>query len=166
VLTLSNTTGVGLGAVRKLFEPGKTYCLLGASGVGKTSLINALVGEEDRYFTLPVRDSDGKGIHTTTWRELIVLENGALVIDTPGMRELGHLDSANGIQDTFDDITALESACRFRDCTHGPRAKECAVRVAAETGELSAERLANFLRMKEEASAGARALREQRWKNR
>ncbi|MCU0857610.1 MAG: ribosome small subunit-dependent GTPase A, partial [Pontiellaceae bacterium] len=118
VFAFSNTTGSGLKKVQRLFEKGKTYCLLGPSGVGKTSLINSLFGEEDLYFTLPVRESDGKGIHTTTWRELIVLDNGALVIDTPGMRELGHLDTGAGIKDTFDEMTALEGQCKFRDCAH------------------------------------------------
>ncbi|MFA6174512.1 MAG: ribosome small subunit-dependent GTPase A, partial [Kiritimatiellales bacterium] len=126
VYAFSNTTGSGLKKVHKLFQRGKTCCLLGPSGVGKTSLINSLMGEEDLYFTLPVRESDGKGIHTTTWRELIVLDNGALVVDTPGMRELGHLDTGAGIKDTFEELTALESQCRFRDCRH-TKTKGCAI---------------------------------------
>lgn len=164
IYAFSNTTGSGLKTVQKLFKKGKTYCLLGASGVGKTSLINSLFGEEDLYFTLPVRESDGKGIHTTTWRELIELENGALVIDTPGMRELGHLDSSTGINDTFEDILALESECRFRDCAH-TNTKGCAIEAAVEAGTIDKARYENFIRMRQEAAAAQRALREQGWKN-
>lgn len=165
VYALSNTTGSGLKKVRKLFAPGKTCCLLGASGVGKTSLINSLMGEEDLYFTLPVRESDGKGIHTTTWRELIVLNNGALVIDTPGMRELGHLDTAAGINDTFDDLIALEKHCRFRDCAHS-KTKGCAIEAAVAAGTIDQARYENFIRMRQEAAAARQSLREQTWKKR
>lgn len=161
----SNTNGSGLKAVQKLFKKSKTYCLLGPSGVGKTSLINSLFGEEDLYFTLPVRESDGKGIHTTTWRELIELENGALVIDTPGMRELGHLDSSTGINDTFEDILALEGGCRFRDCAH-TKTKGCAIEAAVEAGTIDKARYENFIRMRKESAANERSLREQKWKNR
>jgi ribosome biogenesis GTPase len=164
VYAFSNTTGSGLKTVQKLFKKGKTYCLLGASGVGKTSLINSLFGEEDLYFTLPVRESDGKGIHTTTWRELIVLDNGALVIDTPGMRELGHLDSATGINDTFEDILALEGGCRFRDCAH-TKTKGCAIEAAVEAGTIDKARYENFIRMRKESAAAQQSLREQKWKN-
>lgn len=165
VYAFSNTTGSGLKAVQKLFKPQKTYCLLGASGVGKTSLINSLMGEEDLYFTLPVRECDGKGIHTTTWRELIELDNGALVIDTPGMRELGHLDTAAGIKDTFEDIITLEPQCRFRDCAH-TKTKGCAIEAAVESGIINKARYENFIRMRQEAAAAQRALKEQGWKNR
>lgn len=164
VFAFSNTTGSGLKKVQKLFQRGKTYCLLGASGVGKTSLINSLMGEEDLYFTLPVRESDGKGIHTTTWRELIALDNGALVIDTPGMRELGHLDTGSGIKDTFEEITALEGLCRFRDCAH-IKTKGCAVEAAVAEGSVSKDRYTNFIRMRQETAANERAARESGWKN-
>jgi ribosome biogenesis GTPase len=164
VYAFSNTTGSGLKTVQKLFKKGKTCCLLGPSGVGKTSLINSLFGEEDLYFTLPVRESDGKGIHTTTWREMIVLDNGALVIDTPGMRELGHLDSATGINDTFEDIRALEGGCRFRDCAH-TKTKGCAIEAAVEAGTIDKARYENFIRMRQEAAAAQRAITEQDWKN-
>ncbi|MDD3276879.1 MAG: ribosome small subunit-dependent GTPase A [Kiritimatiellales bacterium] len=160
----SNLTGSGLKTVQKLFKKSKTYCLLGPSGVGKTSLINSLFDEEDLYFTLPVRESDGKGIHTTTWRELIELENGALVIDTPGMRELGHLDSSTGINDTFEDILALEGGCRFRDCAH-TKTKGCAIEAAVEAGTIDKARYENFIRMRKEAATAKQSLREQGWKN-
>jgi len=164
VYAFSNTNGSGLKKVQKLFQRGKTYCLLGASGVGKTSLINSLMGEEDLYFTLPVRESDGKGIHTTTWRELIVLDNGALVIDTPGMRELGHLDTGAGIKDTFEELTALEGQCRFRDCAH-TKTKGCAIEAAVDAGTIPKARYENFIRMRQETARNERAAREKTWKN-
>ncbi|MGE4490355.1 MAG: ribosome small subunit-dependent GTPase A [Kiritimatiellales bacterium] len=159
----SNETGSGLKKVQKLFKKGKTHCLIGASGVGKTSLINSLIGEEDLYFTLPVRDSDGKGVHSTTWRELITLDNGALVVDTPGMRELGHLDTAGGIDDTFEDLIALEPQCRFRDCAH-TKTKGCAIEAAVEAGTIDRARYENFIRMRKEAAEAEQRLREQKWK--
>jgi ribosome biogenesis GTPase len=164
VYAFSNVSGSGLKKVQKLFQRGKTYCLLGPSGVGKTSLINSLLGEEDLYFTLPVRESDGKGIHTTTWRELIVLNNGALVIDTPGMRELGHLDTGAGIKDTFDELTALEGQCQFRDCAH-TKTKGCAIEAAVEAGTIDKARYENFIRMRQETAANERSFREKDWKN-
>ena len=163
VLAISNTTGSGLRNVKKLLKPKNTYCLLGPSGVGKTTLINSLLGKEDEYFTLPVREKDGKGIHSTTWRELIVLKNGALMVDTPGMRELGHLDSATGIDETFEDIVALETGCKFRDCAH-VNTKGCVIEAAVEAGEISKERYRNFIRMRQESAAAKEALRQQNWK--
>ncbi len=165
VYAFSNVSGSGLKKVQKLFQRGKTYCLLGPSGVGKTSLINSLLGEEDLYFTLPVRESDGKGIHTTTWRELIVLNNGALVIDTPGMRELGHLDTGAGIKDTFEELIALAGQCRFRDCAH-TKTKGCAIEAAVEAGTIDKARYENFIRMRQETAANERSVREKGWKNR
>jgi ribosome biogenesis GTPase len=164
VYALSNTTGSGLKKAKKLLHAGETYCLLGASGVGKTSFINSLLGKEDEYFTLPVREKDGKGIHSTTWRELIVLNNGALMIDTPGMRELGHLDTAAGIDETFDDIVAIEENCKFRDCAHVNNTKGCAIIAAVEAGEISKERYENFTRMRAESAAAAEAQRQKNWK--
>lgn len=163
VSAVSNITGDGLNQVHDLLEPAKTYCLLGASGVGKTSLINSLIGKEDEYLTLPVREKDGKGIHSTTWRELIALDTGALIIDTPGMRELGHLDSSTGIDETFDDIVALEAGCKFRDCAH-TNTKGCAIEAAVAAGDISRERYDNFIRMRRESDAAAEALRRQTWK--
>lgn len=163
VLAISNTTGSGLCAVKKLLKPKNTYCLLGPSGVGKTTLINSLLGKEDEYFTLPVREKDGKGIHSTTWRELIVLKNGALMVDTPGMRELGHLDSAAGIDETFEDIVALEGRCKFRDCAH-VNTKGCAIEAAVEAGEIAKARYENFIRMRTESAAAAEAQRQKNWK--
>jgi ribosome biogenesis GTPase / thiamine phosphate phosphatase len=163
IVAISNTTGSGLRKAKKHLIPGETCCLIGASGVGKTSFINSLLGNEDEYFTLPVREKDGKGIHSTTWRELIVLKNGALMIDTPGMRELGHLDTAAGIDETFEDIVALEGQCKFRDCAH-VNTKGCAIIAAVDAGEILKERYDNFIRMKQESAGGAEALRQKNWK--
>jgi ribosome biogenesis GTPase len=151
IFTFSNVDQKGLEEVTELFEPGKTYCVIGTSGVGKTSLLNNLLGEEDYLFTLPVRESDGKGVHSTTWRELITLENGAHVVDTPGMRELGNMDVDEGIGETFDDITALSAQCKFNDCSH-VNTKGCAVMAAVERGEVSDARYQNYVRLIKEAA--------------
>jgi len=165
VFAISNTTGSGLRKIKKCLQPGSTYCLLGASGVGKTSLINCLAGNDEEYFTLPVREKDGKGIHSTTWRELIVLKNSALMIDTPGMRELGHLDTDAGINETFDEIIALGNDCKFRDCSH-ENTQGCAVSTAVEAGNISKERYTNFIRMRNESASAKEALRQQKWRKR
>lgn len=147
----SNVDQDGLEEVTALFEAEKTYCVIGISGVGKTSLLNNLLGEEDALFTLPVRESDGKGVHSTTWRELITLDNGAHVVDTPGMRELGNMDVNEGIGETFDDIRTLAAQCKFNDCAH-VNTKGCAVIAAVESGELLKARHDNYLRLMREAA--------------
>ncbi len=151
VLAFSNTARKGLDAVASLFLPGHTYCIIGSSGVGKTTLLNNLLGEEEYLFTLPVREKDGKGLHSTTWRELITLDNGAHVVDTPGMRELGNLDVNEGIDETFDDISALAARCKFNDCSH-VGTLGCAVLEAVECGSLPAARYANYIRLMKEAA--------------
>jgi len=147
----SNADQHNLEEVMDFFQPGKTYCVVGTSGVGKTTLLNHLLGEEDYLFTLPVRDSDGKGVHSTTWRELITLDNGALVVDTPGMRELGNMDVDEGIGETFDDIAALAAHCRFNDCSH-VGTMGCAVEEAVKRGELPEARYNNYIRLMKEAA--------------
>ncbi|MBT8041947.1 MAG: ribosome small subunit-dependent GTPase A [Kiritimatiellales bacterium] len=151
VHAFSNVDDGGLEQVAALFETGQTYCVIGISGVGKTTLLNKLLGEEDYLFTLPVRESDGKGLHSTTWRELITLDNGAHVVDTPGMRELGNMDVNEGIEETFDDILAFAAQCKFNDCSHVDT-KGCAVTDAVERGELSEKRYANYVRLMKEAA--------------
>ena len=111
-------TGEGVAEVRALLAPGKTAVLLGSSGVGKSTLVNALAGAE-LMATGGIREDDARGRHTTTHRELVVLPTGALVLDTPGMRELGLWDADEGVAATFGDIEALGAACRFRDCRQG-----------------------------------------------
>ena len=161
VLAFSNTDGVNLEDVSALFEPRKTYCVIGISGVGKTSLLNQLLGDEDCLFTLPVRESDGKGVHSTTWRELITLENGAHVVDTPGMRELGNMDVNDGIEETFDEIQALARECRFNDCSH-VNTQGCAVTAAVERGEISRARYDNYVRLMKEAAFHEQSALEKR----
>lgn len=128
---------------------GKTYCLLGSSGVGKSSIINRLL-ERDVIKTDAISHHSGKGKHTTTAREMYFLENGGILIDNPGMREIGMTDSDAGIEDAFDDITALSRKCRFGDCTH-THEPGCVVREAVECGELDKGRFKNYIRLKKEA---------------
>ncbi|MDF7798849.1 ribosome small subunit-dependent GTPase A [Pontiellaceae bacterium B1224] len=161
VYAFSNVDQEGLEEVMALFEPEKTYCVIGTSGVGKTSLLNNLLGEEDYLFTLPVRESDGKGVHSTTWRELITLENGSHVVDTPGMRELGNMDVNEGIEETFDDIQALAEQCKFNDCSH-VKTKGCAVIAAVEGGEIPSARYDNYVRLMKEAAFHEQSALEKR----
>lgn len=150
VLPFSNTTGDGLSAVRRTLEKGKTYCLLGSSGVGKTTLLNHLLGKED-FETAPVREKDGRGRHITTRRQLSVLDNGALLIDTPGMRELGMTDADSGIDESFSDINELALTCRYKDCTHTVET-DCAVRNAVDEGTLDEGRYQSYLKLRKEAA--------------
>lgn len=135
--------------VRNLFIPGKTYCLIGSSGVGKTTLINSLIHKE-AFSTQPVREKDRRGRHTTTRRELIVLDNGAMIIDTPGMRELGLMSDSEAVDESFSDVSSLAENCRFRDCTH-TREEGCALLEAIEKGELSSERYNSYIKLMKES---------------
>jgi len=149
VVAFSNKSGFGLDTIRELLIPKSTFCLLGSSGVGKTTLLNRLQGE-DLFSTQPVREKDSKGRHTTARRQLITLKNGAMIIDTPGMREIGNIGIASGIQDTFIEIEALVKLCRFRNCSHTME-EGCAVMVAVEDGSLSEKRYQNYVKMKKES---------------
>ena len=142
---------IGLEVLPTYLGAGKTIAFLGSSGAGKSTLINALLGEE-RQATREVREADSRGRHTTTERQMFRLVGGALAIDTPGMRELQLWSSAEDIVGAFADIESLSERCRFRDCTHQTEPL-CAVRGAAESGELNAERYAHFSKLRGEATA-------------
>lgn len=163
VLAFSNLTGANLDGVRKTFRQGQTYCLLGSSGVGKTTLLNSLLGD-DCFATGAVSTKTHKGRHTTTSRELVLLENGAMLIDTPGMRELGSMSVAAGIGETFAEIQAFAQNCKFANCSH-TREKGCAILAAVEKGELSEQRLKNYLKMKRESAFNEMSYSEKRKKD-
>ena len=148
IFALSNVTGEGVGQVKQLMVPGRTYCLLGSSGVGKTTMINHLSGR-DALATGAVSGT-GEGRHTTTRRHLVMLDNGALLIDMPGMRELGILSAGEGLDDSFADIKAFAASCRFADCSHNNE-PGCAIRKAIENGELNAEHYQSYLKLKAES---------------
>ena len=147
VAALSALTGEGLAAITGYISPGVTACLLGPSGAGKSSIVNRLLGEE-RQKVADVRAGDRKGKHATTSRELFFLRGGGMVIDTPGMRELMPWDGS-GLDESFRDIEELAAGCRYGDCSHETE-PGCAVRNAADKGELDPLRLENFLRLKRE----------------
>jgi len=149
IIPLSNTTGNGLEQLRSLLLPGKTFCLLGSSGVGKSTLINRLLGKDT--LETKVVSGTGEGVHATTRRQLLALANGALLIDTPGMRELGLLGSSEGIEDNFSDIHEFALDCRFADCTHTGE-PGCAVMRAIEGGDLSENRHESYLKLKKETA--------------
>lgn len=157
-LAVSAVRGDGLDDLRAHLVPRQTCALLGSSGVGKSTLLNALAGA-DVMATGDVRASDGKGRHTTTRRELVPLPGGALLLDTPGMRELGLWSDGAGVQAAFSDVEALAAGCRFRDCRH-EREPGCAVRAAVEEGVVSEERLESHRKLQREAAFHARRASE------
>lgn len=153
-----------LGGVRAWIERGSTVALAGSSGVGKSTLLNTLAGA-DVAATGAIREDDKKGRHTTTSRALRQLPDGGLLIDVPGMRELGVVDAAAGLAAVFDDIEALAANCRFTDCTHQSE-PGCAVRRAVEGGEIDERRLANYRKLLRENEHNSASLAEKRSKNR
>jgi ribosome biogenesis GTPase / thiamine phosphate phosphatase len=149
VVHFSNEDEEGLKNVDCLLEPALTYCLLGSSGVGKTTLINKLIGKPV-YETKTISTKEGKGRHTTTRRQLVKLANGAMLIDTPGMRELGNFSIETGFAETFSEIARLSEDCYFNDCTH-ENEKGCAILEAIKNGQVSAARLKNYRKMTRES---------------
>ncbi len=149
-LLISNISDQGILNLENALEAGKTYCLLGPSGVGKTTLLNRLVGQEI-FRVNEVREKDGKGRHTTVRRQLVCLESGSIFIDTPGMKELGNFSINDGMEETFDDILPYCARCRFNDCTH-THEEGCAVIEAVDQGNLDSERYMNFLKIKKESA--------------
>lgn len=151
VLALSNVSGKGVKALRRVIRPGHTAVLLGPSGVGKSTLVNHLCGEE-LLAVQPVREDDQKGRHTTTRRELLLLRGGGLIIDTPGMRELQLWEGDAGITDAFEDIATIAAGCKFSDCTHGEE-PDCAIRAALAAGSLTAGRVESYRKLRSEAAS-------------
>lgn len=148
IIAISNETQNGYEALRKTIEKGKTYCMLGSSGVGKSTLLNNLSGRSIMRTDL-ISQSTSKGRHITSHRELIVLDNGGILVDNPGMREVGIVDSALGLETTFDIIFSLSKNCKFKDCTHTSEIG-CLVLEALEKGEIDENSYENYLKMGKE----------------
>ena len=170
IVVLSALTGEHVTDLLAQLAPGQTAVVLGSSGVGKSTLVNALLGEQ-RQATAAVREDDSRGRHTTTHRELFVLPGGAMLIDTPGIRAIEVAGADDGVASAFDDITDLALSCRFSDCLHDGE-PGCAVRAALDDGRLSADRLSSLRKLERELAhaerkgdARARAAETKRWKS-
>jgi ribosome biogenesis GTPase len=170
IVVLSALTGDHVADLTPFLQAGHTAVVLGSSGVGKSTLVNTLLGEQ-RQATAAVRDDDSRGRHTTTHRELFALLGGALLIDTPGIRSLEVAGADVGVDVAFDDIADLASACRFSDCRHEGE-PGCAVRAAVDDGRLSNDRLASHRKLERELAhaerkgdARARAAETKKWKS-
>jgi len=150
VLRVSALTGDGFGDLETQLRPARTVALVGSSGVGKSTILNRLLGEE-RFATKPVREDDDRGRHTTSARRLARLPGGAILLDTPGLREVGLAGGADALATVFDDVTELAESCRFRDCRHDTE-PGCAVREAVADGRLAAERFEGFRKLEREAA--------------
>lgn len=148
VYAVSAKTGYGMDKLSEYLKPRKTIVFLGSSGVGKSSLVNALAGDEIMKVN-EIREDDSKGRHTTTHRQLIMLNSGVMIIDTPGMRELGMLDAGKGFSEAFGDVERYFGQCKFKDCRHQTE-PGCAVRAAIINGELPRERWESYLQLKRE----------------
>lgn len=162
IVGTSARTGRALPRLREFIPPGQTAAFLGTSGVGKSSLINRLCRERLQP-TLPVREDDSKGRHSTTWREILPLPDGGLVIDTPGLREFHLWEAGEGMEEAFPEVAELAAGCRFRDCRHQAE-PGCAVREAASTGRLAAGRWASFQKLQQELATLRQAREEQEQK--
>jgi ribosome biogenesis GTPase len=148
VHAISSLTGDGLDLIRSHLTPGRTIALLGSSGVGKSTLVNTLAGEE-LLATQTIREHDGEGRHTTRHRQLVLLPGGGLVVDTPGLRELQLWESSDGLSETFSDVEELATQCRFSDCAHGTE-PECAVQAALGDGTLPYARWESYKKLQRE----------------
>jgi ribosome biogenesis GTPase / thiamine phosphate phosphatase len=163
VIAISNETQDGYDEIKAAIEKGKTYCMLGSSGVGKSTLLNNLSGMTIMR-TDTISQSTNKGRHITSHRELIVLENGGILIDNPGMREVGIADSANGLEITFNMIASLSPNCRFKDCTHTIETG-CSVIEAVKKGEFDKASYENYLKMEREKEHFESTVEERRNKD-
>jgi ribosome biogenesis GTPase len=160
VMEFSNLNRDNVDLVIGLLKSELSYCLLGSSGVGKTTLLNSIIGHE-KYETQPVSKIQSKGRHTTTSRQLVRLKSGAMIIDTPGMRELGSMSIDEGLDETFSEIVELSQSCKFANCSH-THEKGCAILAAIEAGELSEQRYQNYLKMKKESEFNQMSYLEKR----
>jgi ribosome biogenesis GTPase len=163
VFAISNESQDGYDAIKSAIEKGKTYCMLGSSGVGKSTFINNLSGRA-RMRTDAISQSTHKGRHVTSHRELVVLENGGILVDNPGMREVGMADASGGLEITFDLIVRLSDNCRFKDCTHTSETG-CAVLEAIENGEIDAASYENYMKMEREQAHFESTVAERRKKD-
>jgi len=163
VIAISNATQDGYDAIKTIIQKGKTYCLLGSSGVGKSTLINNLSGKT-MMRTEPISLSTNKGKHVTSHRELFILENGGILVDNPGMREVGIADSTSGLEITFDLIIGLSQKCKFKDCTHTTEIG-CSVLEAVEKGEIDKASYENYLKMEREKTYFESTVAERRKKD-
>jgi ribosome biogenesis GTPase / thiamine phosphate phosphatase len=170
ILAISSLNGDGIEEFLAQLSNGRTGALLGSSGVGKSTLVNALFGEEVQE-TKDIREDDSKGRHTTTHREMFMLPNGSMLIDTPGMREIQLWDGESGVESTFQDIEAFEKDCRFVDCGHKSE-PGCRVQEALENGELSEERYKSYIKLQREIAfekrkqdQKAKLEEKSKWKN-
>lgn len=163
VFAISNETKAGYEAVKNIIEKGKTYCMLGSSGVGKSTLLNNLSGRS-LMKTDTISHHTNKGRHITSHRELIVLESGGILIDNPGMREVGIADTTSGLETTFDRIIGLSQNCKFKNCTH-TNENNCSVLKALETGEIDKQAYENYLKMEREKTYFESTIEERRKKD-
>lgn len=163
VIAISNETGQGLESLTQTISAGKTYCLLGSSGVGKSTLLNKISGSKSMK-TDAIGLATQRGKHVTSHRELVVLEKGGILIDNPGMREVGIGDATEGLELTFEDITKLVQNCKFSNCTH-VHETGCAIIEAVENGEISEQLYSNYLKMEREKSHFESSLAERRKKD-
>jgi ribosome biogenesis GTPase len=163
VIAISNASQKGIEKVNECIVKGKTYCLLGSSGVGKSTLLNNLSGRQVMK-TNTISTSTNKGRHVTSHRELLVLENGGILIDNPGMREIGIADSTDGLEITFETIIELSKNCKFKDCTHTTEI-DCAIITAVESGEVDKSSYENYLKMEREKEYFESTVAEKRKKD-
>lgn len=163
ILPFSNLTALNIDTIIAMLLPGQTFCLLGSSGVGKTTLINSILGNT-RFKTQSVSKVGNKGKHTTTSRELVHLQSGAMVIDTPGMRELGNMSVDTGLSETFANIFDLANNCKYSNCSH-TRENGCAILAAIDEGKLSPKQYKNYVKMKNESAFNEMSYSEKRRKD-
>lgn len=164
VFTTSAIEGAGIQELHKLVKKGQIYCFIGSSGVGKSSIINKLLGQE-LLKTKTISTYTKKGRHATTHRELFILKNGGMLIDNPGLREVGVADADQAVAHVFDDISALANNCKYTDCTHDHE-PGCAVLEALKSGQINEDKYLNYIKLKKESEYYNMSSLEKRWKDR